>query len=99
MTPQLQQAIKLLQFSSLELVEYVETQLELNPLLDRDEFAEASGEVERQGFWRRGHASAGGQRAAVRGRGGGSDGARLTEDDLDVEFYDNLSIPTRRCDS
>ena len=38
MTPQLQQAIKLLQFSSLELVEYVETQLEQNPLLERDDF-------------------------------------------------------------
>jgi RNA polymerase sigma-54 factor len=37
MTPQLQQAIKLLQFSSLELAEYVETQLEQNPLLERDD--------------------------------------------------------------
>ena len=37
MTPQLQQAIKLLQFSSLELSAYVETQLEQNPLLDRDD--------------------------------------------------------------
>ena len=42
MTPQLQQAIKLLQFSSLELAEYVETQLEQNPLLERDEFADGA---------------------------------------------------------
>ncbi|MCP5364015.1 MAG: RNA polymerase factor sigma-54 [Hyphomicrobiales bacterium] len=37
MTPQLQQAIKLLQFSSLELNAYVENQLEQNPLLDRED--------------------------------------------------------------
>jgi RNA polymerase sigma-54 factor len=37
MTPQLQQAIKLLQLSSLDLCAYVEAQLEENPLLERDE--------------------------------------------------------------
>jgi RNA polymerase sigma-54 factor len=37
MTPQLQQAIKLLQLSNLELVEFVEGELEKNPLLERDE--------------------------------------------------------------
>lgn len=37
MTPQLQQAIRLLQMSAPELVEYVEEELEANPLLDRDE--------------------------------------------------------------
>src|SRR5881394_3349104 len=37
MTPQLQQAIKLLQLSNLELAEYVEQELEKNPLLERDE--------------------------------------------------------------
>ena len=37
MTPQLQQAIKLLQMSNLELSEYVETELEQNPMLERDE--------------------------------------------------------------
>ena len=35
MTPQLQQAIKLLQLSNLELAAYVEEQLESNPLLER----------------------------------------------------------------
>ncbi len=37
MTPQLQQAIKLLQFSSAELSQFVETELEKNPLLERGE--------------------------------------------------------------
>ncbi len=37
MTPQLRQAIQLLQFSSLELNAFVDRQLEENPLLERDE--------------------------------------------------------------
>ena len=37
MTPQLQQAIKLLQFSSIELREYVEDELSENPMLERAE--------------------------------------------------------------
>src|SRR5260221_1108855 len=37
MTPQLQQAIKLLQLSNQELGEFVEQELEQNPLLERDE--------------------------------------------------------------
>lgn len=41
MTPQLQQAIKLLQLSNLELVDYVTTELERNPLLERDETSDA----------------------------------------------------------
>jgi RNA polymerase sigma-54 factor len=44
MTPQLQQAIKLLQLSNLELGEYVEGELERNPLLERDEAEPASPE-------------------------------------------------------
>src|SRR5512134_1624805 len=36
MTPQLQQAIKLLQLSNLDLTAYVEQQLEENPLLERE---------------------------------------------------------------
>ncbi len=46
MTPQLQQAIKLLQLSNLELADYVEQELERNPLLERDD--SAPGEPERQ---------------------------------------------------
>ncbi len=39
MTPQLQQAIKLLQYSNLELTQFVEGELERNPLLEREEGA------------------------------------------------------------
>ena len=44
MTPQLQQAIKLLQLSNQELAEFVEAELERNPLLERDE----RGDVQKQ---------------------------------------------------
>jgi RNA polymerase sigma-54 factor len=52
MTPQLQQAIKLLELSNLELAAYVEGELERNPLLEResaeglDEFSPAVSEQE-----------------------------------------------------
>jgi RNA polymerase sigma-54 factor len=50
MTPQLQQAIKLLQMSSAELQEFVEAEIEKNPLLEREEFtpAQAVATEERQ---------------------------------------------------
>lgn len=41
MTPQLQQAIKLLQLSNIELTEFCEQELEKNPLLERDDSAPA----------------------------------------------------------
>ncbi|WP_373503983.1 RNA polymerase factor sigma-54 [Aestuariivirga sp.] len=44
MTPQLQQAIKLLQMSNMELQAFVDQELERNPLLERDE----RGEVQKQ---------------------------------------------------
>ena len=50
MTPQLMQAIKLLQLSSLDLAAYVEDELESNPLLERasdDEAPTAAAESER----------------------------------------------------
>jgi RNA polymerase sigma-54 factor len=40
MTPQLRQAIKLLQFSNIEVTAFVEEELERNPLLERDEVAD-----------------------------------------------------------
>ena len=49
MTPQLQQAIKLLQLSNLDLSAYVEEELEKNPLLERDEGVEAPVPGEREG--------------------------------------------------
>ena len=36
MTPQLQQAIRLLQLSNVELCSFVETEVERNPLLERE---------------------------------------------------------------
>ncbi|MEM8985587.1 MAG: RNA polymerase factor sigma-54 [Pseudomonadota bacterium] len=42
MTPQLQQAIKLLQLSNIDLAAYVEEQLEKNPLLERDDKADGA---------------------------------------------------------
>src|SRR3978361_2071707 len=44
-TPQLQQAIKLLQLSSIELETYLEAELERNPLLQRDEAAPSDGDA------------------------------------------------------
>ncbi len=44
MTPQLRQAIKLLQYSNQEVTAFVEEELERNPLLERDERAELIGE-------------------------------------------------------
>jgi len=59
MTPQLMQAIKLLQLSSLDLSAYVDAELERNPLLERSEEGEASageaespaGDAEASGDW------------------------------------------------
>jgi RNA polymerase sigma-54 factor len=44
MTPQLRQAIKLLQYSNIEAAAYVEEELERNPLLERDERSDEVGE-------------------------------------------------------
>ena len=56
MTPQLRQAIKLLQYSNLEVASFVEEELERNPLLERDESADAPvGRARRAGpgaWWR-----------------------------------------------
>ncbi|MCI4645160.1 MAG: RNA polymerase factor sigma-54 [Hyphomonadaceae bacterium] len=43
MTPQLQQAIKLLQLSNIELAEFVEAEIEKNPLLQRAEGSDGDG--------------------------------------------------------
>ena len=48
-TPQLQQAIKLLQLSAVELEAYVEQELQSNPLLEIDESGEASALTESAG--------------------------------------------------
>ena len=47
MTPQLQQAIKLLQMNNIELNDFIEAEIEKNPLLEKQEAApEESGETE-----------------------------------------------------
>jgi RNA polymerase sigma-54 factor len=46
MTPQLQQAIRLLQLSNVELNEFVEAELEKNPLLERDDQGEGLAKEE-----------------------------------------------------
>ena len=48
MTPQLQQAIRLLQLSNLELGQFVETELERNPLLEMDDTPEIAAKSERE---------------------------------------------------
>ena len=48
MTPQLQQAIKLLQLSNIELSAFVEAELEQNPLLERDEGPAQTAEEARE---------------------------------------------------
>jgi RNA polymerase sigma-54 factor len=45
MTPRLQQAIRLLQFSNLELNAFVDAEIERNPLLERDEEGAASAQA------------------------------------------------------
>ncbi len=45
MTPQLRQAIKLLQFTNLEAAAFVDEELERNPLLERDDRSEHVGEA------------------------------------------------------
>jgi RNA polymerase sigma-54 factor len=47
MTPQLQQAIKLLQLSNIELTEFVEAELERNPLLEREENSAEGAKAEK----------------------------------------------------
>jgi RNA polymerase sigma-54 factor len=47
MTPQLQQAIKLLQLNNIELAEFVEAELERNPLLERDDRPDPGDEPDR----------------------------------------------------
>ncbi len=48
MTPQLQQAIKLLQLSSADLAAYVEEELQQNPMLEHDERADANASEREQ---------------------------------------------------
>jgi RNA polymerase sigma-54 factor len=95
MTPQLQQAIKLLQLSNIELREYVESQLEQNPLLERDERTDAFDA-----------GAAADSEATATSQGNeplsvdmavGGEGSAFTDNDLDCEIYDNV-FDTRSSD-
>ena len=81
MTPQLQQAIKLLQLSNLELAEYVEEQLEQNPLLER-----ADGEADAGGEPSQGPAESDAAEAPI--DLSRDDTAQKARDDLDGDFDD-----------
>ncbi len=87
MTPQLLQAIKLLQLSNLDLVAYVEAELERNPLLDRsvdEEGAPALAE---------GAMLAAGPNAGAEGWGGANErspSAKPAEEPLDTRVEDSF---------
>ncbi|MEQ9557059.1 MAG: RNA polymerase factor sigma-54 [Rhodospirillales bacterium] len=86
MTPQLQQAIKLLQLSNLELAEFVEQELEQNPMLERDEAENRTAETDAAdgGDGGDGAPSAdAGADDAPSGDGGGSDDAGPADDGPD----------------
>lgn len=89
MTPQLQQAIKLLQFSSIELTEYIETQLEQNPLLERDESVETVDLPADAADNATAVARSDGEPTSVDTAVSGDDHS-ISDDGLDTEFYDNV---------
>jgi RNA polymerase sigma-54 factor len=96
MTPQLQQAIKLLQFNNIELAEYVDQELERNPLLAREEEDQSPGPGLEPGL-AEGEAPAESQAAAERAAQGletldlnrDADIGERQETALDVD-YDNM---------
>ena len=83
MTPQLQQAIKLLQLSNLELSEFVAEQLEENPFLERDD-TPADAPEERRGEKEAEQAATTGSEVDL------NDAGAVTEarDSLDAEYED-----------
>jgi RNA polymerase sigma-54 factor len=94
MTPQLQQAIKLLQLSNIELTAYVEQELEQNPLLEREDAGDDEAARDTDG-----DASA----ARDEGEGDGPDTADMTasehqpsesESPLDADFANVFSNDT-----
>jgi RNA polymerase sigma-54 factor len=95
MTPQLQQAIKLLQLSNVELATFVETELERNPLLERAEpeetaavAGEPSGDLPAGSL----KEDAEGQETASPTSGAAPEGEPESSDGDDVEWI-NLSAP------
>lgn len=96
MTPQLQQAIKLLQLSNLELTAFVEEELSKNPLLERDEGEPDGGEAAAAAGDDAQDGNPDGAAAAAEDGGDGLDSidfaetrSAATTEDLDVD-YDNV---------
>ena len=85
MTPQLQQAIKLLQMSSLELNQYVEQEVEQNPLLDREN---ADGPSDQEASSDNSEAEDGSTNDAA----GTLDEGPDTPDSVDLVESDNLTL-------
>jgi RNA polymerase sigma-54 factor len=89
MTPQLQQAIKLLQLSSLELQSFVDSQLEQNPLLERDETAPDHYGIDDAVAPPVAAVADGGDPKSLDAAVGDAADA-FTENDLDLDFHENL---------
>lgn len=96
MTPQLQQAIKLLQLSNMELTAYVEEELSKNPLLEREDGEAAGGADGTEAAEGGPDGQDGAATAGDEGGGDGLDGIDFTEtrsaattEDMDVD-YDNV---------
>src|SRR5512145_1093932 len=83
MTPQLQQAIRLLQLSNLELGAFVDNELERNPLLERDEASRLRGDEAKDSSQDGKTGAPNEPPAAARGRSGALDGERSLGDQAD----------------
>ncbi|WP_249692740.1 RNA polymerase factor sigma-54 [Stappia sp. WLB 29] len=88
MTPQLMQAIKLLQMSSLDLTSYVEAEMERNPLLERADGEGGSNEGDGGG-----ESEGAGEREAAEAPSSGNEGG--SEGDGDVWLSSELSDSSR----
>jgi RNA polymerase sigma-54 factor len=90
MTPQLQQAIRLLQLSNVELCTFVEAEVERNPLLERDEAApEPSPETSPQ----RAESAGEGDNDWVAGEGPALNGSAREEGEVNGASHANGSEP------
>jgi RNA polymerase sigma-54 factor len=93
MTPQLQQAIKLLQMSNVDLSAFVEQELERNPLLERNERADFEAPPERAEMRPDADASV----VVDRGAGEGTDGPSPLDQDYNTDRDDagagDMTVP------
>ncbi len=90
MTPQLQQAIKLLQLSNLELSSYVEEQVERNPLLDLEESVSndnnAPASRDNSNSERSEHSDASGEELTTDRTLSGDSSSQTAQDSLDADY-------------